>query len=315
MPSSTVQSFTEPGEYAASFRAVTAELSVSAPGRFAAKLTRIDLHRLWMQRFSENLPWVKRAAAAAGRAIFAFRTEPGPALLWNGMEMQPSTLVWCSEGYEAFQRSSGASSWAGISLPIEQMAAVVGATAACDLSSPRDDRTVTPQPSAIAKLQRLHAAAGDLAEHAPEVISHAEAARGLENALVQAMVACLTTRDGAEESSAARRHGTIMRRFYAEIAEHPGEAIYIPDICAALGVPQRTLNVCCHESLGVGPKRYLLLRRMNLAKQALYVADAARTTVTQVAADFGFWSFGRFAVEYRELFGETPSATLRRQRQ
>ena len=106
-----------------------------------------------------------------------------------------------------------------------------------------------------------------------------------------------------------------MRRFYAKIAEHPGEAVYIPDICAALGVPQRTLHLCCHESLGVGPKRYLLLRRMSLARQALHVADAARTTVTQVAADFGFWSFGRFAVEYHELFGETPSATLRRQRQ
>ncbi len=50
---------------------------------------------------------------------------------------------------------------------------------------------------------------------------------------------------------------------------------------------------------------------MNLAKQALHLADATRRTVTEIAADFGFWSFGRFAVNYRELFGEAPSATLR----
>ena len=92
-----------------------------------------------------------------------------------------------------------------------------------------------------------------LAEDAPEVIAHPEAARGLENALIQAMVACLDHAGRAEDTSAQRRHETIMRRFYAEIAEHPGEAVYIPDVCAALGVPQRTLNVCCHESLGLVP--------------------------------------------------------------
>jgi AraC-like DNA-binding protein len=315
MPSSTVQSFTEPGDYGASIRAVTAELVITARGQFAAKLTRIDLHHLWMQRFSDNLPRVAHSAAGKGRSIISFRTQPGPSLLWRGIETVPTAILWHSDGDDSFQRSSGLASWGSMSLPIEKMAVIGAAMSGCDLTPPRDALSVAPSPSAMARLQRLHAAAGDLAEYAPEVASHAEAARGLENALIEAMVACLSTRDQPEDPPAQRRHDTIMRRFYAAIAEHPGEALYIPDICAALGVPQRTLNVCCHESLGVGPKRYLLLRRMNLARQALHLADAARTTVTQIAADFGFWSFGRFAVEYRELFGETPSATLRGQRQ
>lgn len=45
--------------------------------------------------------------------------------------------------------------------------------------------------SHVAKLQRLHAAAGQLAEDAPAVIAHPEAARGLEQALIGAMVECL----------------------------------------------------------------------------------------------------------------------------
>jgi len=44
---------------------------------------------------------------------------------------------------------------------------------------------ITPSPAAAARLQRLYAAAGDLAENAPEIIAHPEAMRGLEQALIE----------------------------------------------------------------------------------------------------------------------------------
>jgi AraC-like DNA-binding protein len=133
----------------------------------------------------------------------------------------------------------------------------------------------------------------------------------LEQVLIEAMVDCVTTGSGAEDSLACRRHEKIMRRFHAAIEEHPEEAIYLPELCAIVGVPERTLRLCCCESFGMSPKRYLTLRRMHLARQALRRADAATATVTAIAASFGFWSFGRFAVEYRALYNEMPSTTLR----
>jgi len=162
------------------------------------------------------------------------------------------------------------------------------------------------------KLQRLYAAATDLAELAPEIIAHPDAARGLEQALIEAMVGCLTcSEDRGSSASAQGQHAMIMRRFRRLVQENPEDPLYISQICQTIRVSERTLRTCCQEHLGMGPKRYLLLRRMHLARRALRAAAPDTTSVTDVATRYGFWQFGRFAVDYRALFGEAPSATLR----
>jgi transcriptional regulator GlxA family with amidase domain len=50
---------------------------------------------------------------------------------------------------------------------------------------------------------------------------------------------------------------------------------------------------------------------MEFARRALRQADPALTRVTDIATEFGFLELGRFAVKYHQIFGETPSATLR----
>ncbi len=311
MLSSNVQVFSDPDQYVETVRPASAELTLVGSGRFAARLTRVDLHHLWMQRFTESLPRVMHWNRS-DRAAITFQTLPGPAVRWGRMELDPSTLIRLGDAPDGFQRLSGPATFAAMSLPRDRLGALGAVMAGYDITPPRDDMKVTPSAAAMAKLQRLHAASARLADHAPDVIAHPAAAYGLEQALTEAMIECLSGAEPAADSSSQRRHEKIMRKFHMMIEGHSEEAIYIPDLCAAVGVSQRTLNVCCHESLGVSPKRFLLHRRMRLARRSLGQADAATTTITEIAARFGFWNFGRFAVEYRGLFGEGPSATLAR---
>ena len=218
------------------------EINVTGRGHFTGKIIRIDLHRLWMQRFSDNLPRVGHSATMAGRAIFTFRTEPGPSLLAGGMEMQPTSIMRHSEGQNYHRRSAGFASYGSMSLPVEEMAAVGEAMAAVDLTPPRDAMLITPPPAAMTRLQRLHAAAGHLAENAPEMIAHPEAARGLEQLLIHALVECLSLGEASEDRSALRRHATIMRRFRRAVEETPDQALYIPELSKAIGVSDRTLR-------------------------------------------------------------------------
>jgi transcriptional regulator GlxA family with amidase domain len=117
-----------------------------------------------------------------------------------------------------------------------------------------------------------------------------------------------------EPSVGGHHHSKIIARLEEFLVANHDRAVYLAEICAAIGVSERTLRICCEEHLGMGPIRHLWLRRMHLARRALVLADPAESTVTDVACAYGFWEFGRFSVDYRTLFGERPSVTLHRPR-
>jgi AraC family ethanolamine operon transcriptional activator len=72
----------------------------------------------------------------------------------------------------------------------------------------------------------------------------------------------------------------------------------------------RTLNTAFQEVTGESPMQFIKRRRLNAARHALSTGKAE--SVKSTALDHGFWHLGRFAHEYRNLFGEGPSETLLR---
>jgi len=312
MLSSSVLSFSDPDEYSAAIRATTIDLTVIGNGQFTGKRTRIDFHRLWMQRLFESLPRTLHSAFVPGRAIITFGTAPGENMFWGGAATQSHNVIRHVDAEEAFQHSSGPTAWGAMSLPVPDMVAVGETMAGIDLTPPNRPLVLTPSPLAVARLQRLHQTAGILAEDVPAILAQPEAARGLEQALIEAMIHCLDSGELHEDRAARRQHAAIMRRFHQVVEKHLNEPLFIPELCREVAASERALNACCHEHLGMGPKHFLLLRRMHMVRRALRESTSAQTTVTAVATRYGFWQFGRLAVEYKALFGEAPSATLAR---
>jgi AraC-like DNA-binding protein len=198
-----------------------------------------------------------------------------------------------------------------MSLAPDDLAAAAYALTGRELTVPLVVHVVRPTPVLMKRLRSLHEKAVQLAWTAPEKLAHAQVARSLEQALTHAMIACLTEGVSAEEQPASHRHAAIIARFEDSLAANDYEPAYLPEICAAIGVPERTLRVCCQEHLGMAPVSFLWLRRMHLARRALLLADPATETVSRITMEYGFWELGRFSVEYHALFGEPPSATLR----
>jgi AraC family ethanolamine operon transcriptional activator len=110
-------------------------------------------------------------------------------------------------------------------------------------------------------------------------------------------------------SSPSLRRETV-RRIEEYLDAHRAEVPSIPTLCSVAGVSERTLEYAFREHLGVTPVRYLKLRRLNQVRRGLRAPDAATASVTDIALRAGFYDLGRFAGEYRALFGELPSQTL-----
>jgi AraC-like DNA-binding protein len=88
----------------------------------------------------------------------------------------------------------------------------------------------------------------------------------------------------------------------------------LAEMCAAAGVSQRWLHKCFAEVLDMPPYRYVRLARLSRARERLLASDGDCTLVKTLSLSLGYRLSGRFAAEYRSVFGENPSATLQERR-
>ena len=63
------------------------------------------------------------------------------------------------------------------------------------------------------------------------------------------------------------------------------------------------------KAAGTSPSRYLRLLRMHEVRRHLK-APGQQTTVTRDAFGMGFNHLSLFSVQYKKIFGESPSTTL-----
>jgi AraC-like DNA-binding protein len=276
-------------------------------------LKQIDFDRLCIQYCCEELPRVSHCTLSQERAFVVFLADPRqPTARCCGMDLPSNAMVVGGAGLSRHSRTSAPCRFASMSLPLDDFAAASFALLGRELCAESAARLVRPDTAHMARLVGLHRAARQLTDAAPEILLRTEVSSVLEHELVHAMVTCVANNNQAEDSSGWRHHTAIIRRFEELLATNCDQPLRLVDICAATGASERTLRICCEEHLGMGPVRYLWLRRIHLARRALIGAEPATTTVTEIATRFGFWELGRFAVAYRDLFGESPSASLHR---
>lgn len=111
--------------------------------------------------------------------------------------------------------------------------------------------------------------------------------------------------------SVESRKKALVSKTVSEI-ERAFENLSVPQLCMRVGVSRRTLEYTFQDYMGVAPAEYIKKLRLNRCRIRLAEADPSELSVKEIASSLGFLQSGRFATEYREMFGEFPSETLSR---
>ena len=304
--------FVSPDGYQAAIPGASANLVFTGRGDFKARLTWLKLPRLSIFRAREDLARIAYLSLLPTESFISFPIGSGTRLLWSGLALRRGEIVFHARGERSHQRTMGASHWGLISMPPQQLAAYGKVLAGVKIFPPPVGCVLQPSPAASALLLRLHSKACDLAETKPQIMSHEEAARAFEQEFVHALVNCLTIDSELPSTAPKRRRAHIMMRFEGALSALGGRQLRTAELCAAIGVKERTLRVCCSEFLGMSPGRYIRLRRLNMVRAELHRADPMTASVAAIARRHQFSELGRFAATYRAVFGEMPSDTLRR---
>ena len=105
--------------------------------------------------------------------------------------------------------------------------------------------------------------------------------------------------------------GILAKKIYHYLNDHATKPIQMIDLTTLTGKSERTVERIFKKYFGVPPYAYLKLHRLHLIRHQLIQAESS--CIGDIALKHGFLQMGYFGNEYKKLFNETPSQTLRKQ--
>lgn len=181
----------------------------------------------------------------------------------------------------------------------------------CDIPVMGGSMVLTPGSEQMQALRNCLVSMVNPSEFDSALLSNLQIQRIFKSAVMTATLSAMESARPAEEPSRsfkARSH--LVREIVDWSMSRPEDPPSIAEICLQFNIGRRLLNYSFIEVLGTNPLNYLRSMRLNGARRDLRKGEH-KMSVRDIAGRWGFWHLPRFSEEYRKLFGELPSETLR----
>jgi AraC family ethanolamine operon transcriptional activator len=247
-----------------------------------------------------------------GMRTFALPLSLAGTLNWMGKKADDHSLLQFGSSEELFAVTAGGCSICTISLDsgmLDDMLALRGMDAESVFAAE------TAHALSIRERRMLLRDISLLSEFLSKYRRHdvmPTLSRGLQEALLDSLVDHLAA--GADDDSPVRLDAAarLVRAVLTYMQDNPAGSDSIGEICDLLGTSRRSLELSFRKYVGVPPKRYLKMLRLDRCRETLARSAPQEASVGEIARRYGFWHMGQFARDYRALFDERPGETLAR---
>lgn len=248
----------------------------------------------------------------ADRLIVVFKRSQAPAPIYlDGKPVSDTDLCFLGPGSRFVFSSQGPRNWLAATL---NSAAVAEASRTLALLLVLEKRTwiVSASASEISQTLQLATLLRNRGRNIDCVTSRREYEGNLASDLLSMLARSKPERYFAMGPDAAPCV-TLVHSALGWLRDSEVVNVRIDDLCSNLGVSARTLLRAFNRTVGVGPKKFLRLRQLNLIRRALRNRTMIeKRSITEILTTYGVSELGRAAGDYRILFGETPSETVKR---
>ena len=285
--------------------------SILEHGRFRAELATVSVGDLLLQRGREALPRVASSSMPKNRVAILTWLHNRQLPVVRGLQIEPGDIIYLGEGTDSHHRTSAENEFVAVTLDASLLRRAMTDITGCELKV-ASGSILKPSGALRALLASVLEAAFRVAATSPDVLQCPFSAGALQDSILRAIVLCIEHGEARAERAQRRHRAFVARRFEAVIEASLDRPVSMPELARSIGASERMLRSLCQEQLGMSPRRFLAIRRLERIRRALAAAESGSTTVTDVAMSYGVWELGRFAGAYKSMFGEAPSVTLRR---
>ena len=276
-------------------------------GRFQGQLTQLVLNSLQLVRAVWSPGVLQKGSAPAGTWVFGLPLAAEGTLHVRRRPARPGELLAATSRDDVGFAATGRTDLMVVALPtplIDRWMQARRGMERFDVNLPTPHWQVSP-----AEMARR---AGSISGLLQTLMAHPDdylTGHGLSRVEARIFDVILDMIPSAEVIEPLHSRARIARAVLAVLHERLDDPPSITELCVLVGARERTLHLSCVEAFGRPPATLLAELRLNGTRRAL-LHPGKETSVTVVAAQYGFSHFGRFAADYRRQFGELPSTTF-----
>lgn len=146
-------------------------------------------------------------------------------------------------------------------------------------------------------------------QYSPDIINSPSFVNSLKYKLPFKILSFLDKKEIVPIPIQSRKRDKAINKCISYILTNINRQISLRKLTEIANVSERTLEYAFLERFGVTPKNYIAVTKLNKIKTEL-INPFNKELVSSIARKYAFNHMGQFSKDFKNLFGESPSATL-----